>query len=265
MRKINFLHVIVFVFIISGCTVTGKPNISPQQLKQASEQNSKLGVAYMKQGKYEVALRKLKKSVNQNSENSDAHHYIAELYRRLDRPVEAEQHFQQALDILPDDTLSSRVAAVRNNYAVFLCEQKKYTEAEIYFKKVQEDPFYQEKGRLYENMAQCELNKGSLLQAENYLLKALKNNPGLSKSLLAMAKLSFDKGLYRQTEIYLNKYLAKSRHNAQSLWLAILIEKNKGGKSDKNRIANYSVRLKGKYPDSKEAMLLKRLESRGGR
>ena len=261
MKKINYLYVLVIMFVVSGCAAPGK--IAPEQLKQASEQNAKLGVGYMRQGRYEVALNKLRKSIDQDPDNADAHHYIAELYRRLGRPDDADKHFKKALDILPDDTLSSHVAGVRNNYAVYLCEQKKYSEAKIYFGKVLEDPLYQERGQLYENMGQCELYKGDLHQAENYFLKALKENPDLTNSLLAMAQLNFDQGLNTQTEIYLNKFLAKSEHDAQSLWLAILIERNKGNKADKDKIANYSVRLKGKYPDSKQTLLLKRLESKG--
>lgn len=252
------LRVILPLLLLGGCTTA--PQIDSERLKQASTQNAQLGLAYMQQGRYEVSLTKLLKAVDQDPENSDAHHYIAELYRRLDRPKEAEKHYLEALKILPESTLSSHVAAVRNNYAVFLCENKRFGEAKKYFAMVSSDPLYQEKDQLLENMGLCERDKGNLHQAEIFLLKALRVNPRLPKSLLAMAQINFDKQQYQQADIYFTKYIARSGHNAQSLWLGLLMERRKG---NKDKVINYAVRLKTKFPDSKETILLQRLEAQG--
>ncbi len=229
---------------------------------KAAEANAKLGLAYMQQGRYEIALGKLNKSITQNPNNPDAHQYLAVLYDRLDRPVDADLHFKMALENMPDSSLSSKVAAVRNNYAVFLCKQKRYTEADQFFEMVTQDPLYQSRDRLYENMAQCELNKGNLQQAERLFGTTLKLNPRSRKSLLGMAQINYDKGLSNQAQAYLNKLLKYSTHNAESLWLAVLIEHKRG---NAERVANYSIRLKSKYPNSKETQLLKQFEMQGSR
>ncbi len=231
-------------------------------LRKASEANAELGLAYMKQGRYETALHKLKKAVTQNPGNAEAHQYLAILYDRLDRPEDAERHFKSSLENMPDSTLSSRVAAVRNNYAVFLCKHKRYDEAGRFFDLVSRDPLYQARDRLFENMARCEQNKGDMHQAERLYLQALRLNPKSAKSLLGMAQIDYDKGLYTQAHAYLNKFLKYSAHNAESLWLAILLERRRG---NAERVANYSIRLKSKFPDAKETRLLKQLEMQESR
>ncbi len=238
------------------------PVVNESNIRKASEVNAKLGLGYMQEGHDETALNKLLKAIKQNPENADAHQYLAVLYGRLNRPREADQHFKKALEIMPDSSLSSRVAAVRNNYAVFLCKQKRYDEANKYFEMVSKDPLYQLRDRLFENMAQCEQNKGNLQQAEKFFTKALKLNSRSRKSLLGLAQIDYGKGLYDQAQAYLNKFLAYNVQNAESLWLAIRIQRQHG---NARRAAEYAIRLKSKYPDAKETQMLKQLEMRDSR
>ncbi|VAX14135.1 hypothetical protein MNBD_GAMMA24-2540 [hydrothermal vent metagenome] len=258
------VRLIIFALLASllvACTAV--PVVNESNLKKAAEANAKLGLAYMQQGRNETALHKLLKAVKEDPQNADAHQYLAVLYGRLQRPKLAGQHFRKALEIMPDSSLSSRVAAVRNNYAVFLCEQKHYDEAKGYFAKVLKDPLYQLRDRLFENMARCEQNKGNLHQAEEFYNKALKLNPRSRKSLLGLAQITYDKGLYDQTQVYLNKFLKyNGTHNAESLWLALLVQRQRG---NTKRVAEYAIRLKSKYPDAKETQLLKQLEMQDSR
>jgi len=246
----------LLVSFLGACAPT--PDVDEGNIIKAADANAKLGLAYMQQGRNETALGKLQKSLKQNPDNADAHHYLAILYGKLDRTDDAEEHFQNALEIMPDSSLSSKVAAVRNNYAIFLCKQKRYQEANKYFELVTQDPLYQSRDRLFENMALCEQDKGDMHQAERLFNKALRLNPKSSKTLLGLAQINYDKGLYKQAQTYLNKFLKNRSHNAESLWLAILVERRAGKNAD--RIANYSIRLKSKYPDAKETGLLKQLE-----
>ncbi len=246
--------------LLTACAAV--PVVNESNMKKAAEVNAELGLGYMQQGRYETALHKLLRAIKEDPKNADARQYIAVLYSRLNRPEDADRNFKKALKIMPDSTLSSRVAAVRNNYAVFLCKQKRYDEADRYFEMVARDPLYQLPERLFENMAQCEQNKGNLQQAEEFFIKALKLNSRSRKSLLGLAQIDYDKGLYDQAQVYLNKFLRYSTHNAKSLWLAVLIQRKRG---NAKRAAEYAVRLKSKYPDSKETQLLKQLEMQGSR
>jgi len=242
---------LIGLFVLSGCTPV--PVRDGVDNSKASDANASLGVAYMMKGNYEVAMRKLKKAIQYNEDNPDAHHYIAELYNRIDENKLAEKHFEIALDLAPQDS------SIKNNYGIFLCGQKKVKEGVELFENVLNDPLYKNKGKAYENMGVCTLSSGNIFQAKNYFQQALTINKNLPTSLLSMAQIEFDKQHINLAAQYLSRFNKNSTHTAQSLWLGYLIERKLG---NKNRTASYSVLLKGKFPDSKEAKLLEKLQSR---
>ena len=222
-------------------------------VKKASIANTDLGVAYLSRGKNNVAMIKLKKALAYDDENANAHHYIAELYRRLGENDLANKHFKEAMDLADEDS------SIKNNYGIFLCGIGSYDEALKLFKEVLTDPLYKDTGKVYENMGICTQQQGNILLAGKYFETALSFNKNLSAALLGMAQIEFDKKNIKGASLYLNRYNKISRHSAQSLWLGVLIERKSG---HKGRAGSYAVLLKGKFPDSKEAKLLKKLERR---
>ena len=247
----GFLFVIM-TLLLSACV--SDPQRDGKDLNDASNFNAQMGLEYIKQGRYDVALDKLKKAVVQDPENAVAQHYIAVVYQQLGEFDKAESHFRQALELTPENS------DLLNNYGVFLCNDKKYQQAYPYFDKVLNDPLYPAKGSVYENVGLCAQAQGDISKAEENLKFALRLNPQSPKSLLAMAQLSFDKQKYATARKYYYDYLENSRQSPESLWLGILLENRSG---NKNRMASYKVLLKGKYPDSKEAALLRKMEASG--
>ena len=224
-----------------------------EKSKRAANINVQLGVGYMSQGRYDFAKTKLEKALSQDPTNADIYHYMAELYRRLGDFETAEANFQKALKLDGTNT------ALMNNYGVFLCSQKHYDEANEYFEKVLKDPLYQSKDLVYENMGVCSLKEGNLLKAEKYLNKAYSLNPNLPTTALNLAQINFDKQLMDQANFHFQRFLKMADHTAQSLWLGYLLEMQNG---NKNQAASYAVLLKGKYPESNEAKLLQKHETR---
>jgi type IV pilus assembly protein PilF len=120
------------------------------------------------------------------------------------------------------------------------------------FLQVLENPVYAHKDQVYENLGTCVERKPDAGRAEEYLRSALRINPRLPRSLLAMARLSFDKGEYLSTRAYLQRYLAVARHTAESLWLGIRAERLLG---DNNAVSSYGLWLKSNFPDAPETRL----------
>ena len=243
---------IIITLLLSACV--SDPQREGQDLNDASDYNAQMGLEYLKQGRYDIALDKLKKAVEQNPDNAVAQHYIAVLYQQLGETDKAQTHFKKALDL---DPINSNLL---NNYGVFLCDAKKYQQAYSYFDNVLKDPLYTAKGSVYENVGLCAQAQGDIAKAEENLKFALRLNPQSPKSLLAMAQISFDKQKYSTARKYYYEYLENARQSPESLWLGILLENRSG---NKNRMASYKVLLKGKYPDSKEAALLRKMEASG--
>lgn len=244
----------VLLSIVMGCTT--ERSIEPADAERAADLNAQLGLGYMQQGRYDVAMQKLEKALKFDSKNLQAHQIKAELHRLIKEFDKAKSHYEIALDLSPKN------AALHNNYGVFLCDIKDYDGAYAQFSIAIDDSLYSAKDQVYENIGLCELNRGALQKAEAALRKALQLNPKLAKSLLNMAQLSFDKKDTQAAFGYFGRFLAVSQHTAASLWMGYLLEKER---SNPESATSYAMSLKGKFPDSKEADLLRKLEAKKGK
>ena len=240
------------VLFLTACTT--ERVIEPSDPKHASDINSRLGLGYLKRGQYKRAMGKLDKAIRYDEDNASAYHYKAEVYRRLEEPEKAEEFFAKAIELAPEDQL------IQNNYGVFLCDKGQYDKAIKIFKKPLKDPFYNNKANIHENIGLCRLRQGNINAAQDAFKEALKINPRMPKSLIKLSQIRFDAGLKKESYRLFGQYTSISQHTPESLWLGILLENERGAK---NTVASYKVKLKGKYPDSKQTKLLLKLERQG--
>lgn len=251
MRTMFHVTGLLFLLIVSGCaTKTERVDIDA---KKVSVANTQLGVAYLAQGKYKNAMVKLKKAIEFDSDNGNAHHYIAELYRRLEQNELADEHFRQAMDLNEEDS------AIKNNYGIFLCGIGSHKEGIMLLNKVLADPLYSNKGQVYENMGLCAEKQGNIRHTEKYFETALKFNKKLPSALLGLAQINFDKKNIRAASDYLKRHHKVARPTSKSLWLELLIARKKGLKG---RSGSLAIKLKQYFPDSKEVKLLNKLKLR---
>jgi len=251
-NKIYSVLLLLGLFLSSCTMVTEKVNAD---LKKASSINAQLGLAYLQKKSYRVANEKLLKALKQDSENVNAHLYMAELQKTLEVKDKAEEYYKKALILAPKNS------QVKNNFGVFLCSEGKYSESVLLFADVLKDPFYEDKIGVYENLGICEQQRGNMHLAEKHFRHALKLNNNLPKSLIGMTQISYDLGLYKPAKRYYSRFLALARQNPESLWIGILIERKY---KNKDVVESYSTILRVKFPDSKEAILLDRLEGSDG-
>ncbi|HID49185.1 MAG TPA: type IV pilus biogenesis/stability protein PilW [Chromatiales bacterium] len=251
MKTLIVTAMLTLVVLLGGCATASD---TPENLRKASSYNTELGLGYMRQGKFDVALKKLQTALKQDPYNGEAHQYIAVLYQTLGERNKAGEHYAQALELMPDHVV------LKNNYGVYLCSTGRYDESRKYFREALSDPLYKNKPQVYENIGICALEQGNVRLAEENFQNALAMAPRSAKSLLGMAGLKFDEGKFRAARDYLYQYLQVAPQTPASLWLGILLAKQAG---NENRIASYSILLKGKFPRSEEAAKLKRMEAAG--
>lgn len=241
---------VVFVLLILvGCG--GAPKFeSTIGVDSPAQINAKLGLSYLQHGNFEVAEAKLKRSLQQDPKLGEAHHYIAELYRRTDRIDLAKDHYRRALRYSPEDM------NLQNNFAVFLCDQADYEEAVDIFVKVAASRDYNRPDDAYTNAGLCALRMPDIKLGENYLRRALQINKKQPKALYEMAKLSFDQQEYFKARAFIERYAAVAPHSSQSLFLAAKIEFELG---DRQAVEAYARRLGEQFPDSEENIALEKL------
>lgn len=251
MRKMFQIFGLVLAVTISGCA--SQVERVGFDAEKASVANTDLGVAYLAQGKYNVAMTKLKKALKYNDENVKANHYIADLYRRLEQNDLAEHHFHKAMELDENDS------SIKNNYAIFLCGTKSVEKGLELLNEVLLDPLYADKGQVYENMGLCVEKQGNIQHTEQYFKTALKFNPRLPAALLGMAQISFDKNDVAAASDYLTRHNKVNRSTSQSLWLELLISSKRGLKG---KVGSIAAKLKQFFPNSREVKLLKKLKLR---
>lgn len=235
---------VTLLLLLAGCGASSvKDGADP---KQASEANAELGLRYMLQGNPETAMEKLKRAIEQDSDNPNANHYIAELYNRLGRFEEADKYFRRAIRLSDDNS------TLYNNYGAFLCSRGRYEDAEEQFLRALRNPIYQGRLDTVENIGLCYLAKPDLKKSEENLRKALAADPARPKSLLGMAKITFEQGNYLSSRAYLQRYLGVARHTPETLWLGIRTERILG---DRDALASYGLLLRNNFPNSEETRL----------
>ncbi|MGD8574776.1 MAG: tetratricopeptide repeat protein, partial [Gammaproteobacteria bacterium] len=95
-RPMRLLALALAVVWLAGCVTTGDSDVvdpSEVSLKEAAKYNTQLGVAYMRQGKYDLAMQKLKRALQQDSDSAEAHMAMAVLDEQLDRTDDATDHW----------------------------------------------------------------------------------------------------------------------------------------------------------------------------
>jgi len=246
----RFPVVLILLPLLTACAhspVGSKPESAETN---AAKLNMQLGIAYMQQGNFDVALDKLNKALARDERLPEAHNAIALLYEGTGQPNLAEQHFQRAIELDANYTLA------KLNYAQFLCTHGQPAAGEDRFLAIANNPpegSAELAAKAYTGAAVCALATDRQ-RADNYLRQALTLKPDASGTLYQMANLYYADGDYLKARAFLQRYHAQAGHTPESLWLGISIEDKLGGSPLRQE---YTEILLSKFADSDAARRLK--------
>ena len=257
MKKIATTTAVLFTCLaVLGCTPNGTRTdegmgglSQDQKGPSAADVYVKMSIAYLQQGKVDIALTKIKRGLELDPTSADANNIVALIYERLGETELAEQHYKKALDLNANDPY------ILNAYGSFLCTQEKYQEANLHFMAALRNALYSTPEVALANAGICSTRQGNFDQAETYFRQALRANPRLSTALQRMAAISFENKNYLSARGYLQRYLEVGQHSAETLWLGIRIERELG---DLDTLASYELLLRAKFPDSEEMRIFER-------
>jgi type IV pilus assembly protein PilF len=217
---------------------------------KAAELNIQLGANYISTGEYQLADDKLQKAFQQDPNSSVARWTYAILQENLNQPEAAEYYYKEALKINPKDSRGQQ------NYASFLCRNKRYQEADVHFSKTLADPLFSNREAATLTAGVCAMEIPDYQSAQKYFAEVIRLNPKNRVALYQLAKSHFLQDDFGTSQSYLRDFEEVSQHTAQSLLLAYRTERGLGN----NRIAqSYAKLLNNQFPDSKEAKQLARL------
>ena len=250
------IPIILALFLAGGCTSSSKkPSSIPPAPKPREVDNSRapaeiyaeLGAAYIQRGAYDLALARLHRAIEKDPDYADSYQYLGELYGRLEQWETADEYYRKALEMDPSN------AQAHNNYGVFLCRRGRYDQAEEQFFLVLKDPFYQQPGKVYENMGLCAMDAKQPAKAEQYFVKALEKNPLQAAPLLYMAQMRLDARDYKGALSYVERFHIVGGYNPEVLWIGLNAARRLG---DVDEEATFALLLRNKFPSSPQTALL---------
>lgn len=249
--KLFRVWILLPAFWLAACVTTTTGDVPvPASSKEAAEINMNLGIQYLQKGKYEQAMEKLRKSIDENPDNATAHWALGLVYEQLGDANEAEDEFRIAVRQAPDDP------ETLNQMASFLCRQGKQEEALKYFDRALKIPLNTRRYTVATNAGTCAKNS-DLDLAESYLRDALASQPNFPDALYQMGEVAYRQENFLQARAFIERRLAAAPASSPVLWLAYRTEKALGDSAAADR---YATKLLNNYPTSVEARLL--LEAR---
>lgn len=210
----------------------------------AARQRVQLGLTYLQKGNSEQAKYNLDKALEFAPNLEDVHVALAYYYQAVGEIELTEKAYRQAINA------SDATGDSMNNFGVFLCQQKKYDQAEQMFLKAVKMPKYTRSAASYENLGICSRESGDLKKAQRYFGMALNYDPRRATSLLELSEIDFELGHYQAAKDGLARYHRVVPESAQSLALGIKIEQ---GLNNTEAVKKFGILLLAKFPSSDEA------------
>jgi type IV pilus assembly protein PilF len=177
------------------------------------------------------------------------------LYDRLGDTGKADSHYQRAISLEPDNP------EIKNNYAVYQCQKKRFDRGEKLALEAATNPLYKTPEIGYLNAANCARGGGDLQRAEENYRRALAVKPRFSDALYQMAELEYQQKEYMSARAFLERYNEVGRTNPATLWLGVRIERSLGNKA---QAQHYAQRLKSEYPSASQTQELLESERNPG-
>ncbi len=234
------------ILLLAGCGT--QPATEPEGPEdRLVNQYIRLGIGYMQEGKFDLAMARLTRALELDPSAAEAHDALGVLHEQLTQYEEAEASFRKAIRLQPD------FSGARTNFGSFLCRRGRVEEAEEQFQAAVANPLYENPEIAYTNAGLCLYQADDLDKAENYLRRALQINPKVDIALLRMADISFQTRRFLPARAYMQRYTEVGPQTPESLWLGFRIEDELG---DRDTASKYAMLLEANFPDSREVRLL---------
>ena len=211
--------------------------------------HTELAAEYYSRGNMGVALEELRTATAADSTYAPAHSVFGLVYMELRENQLAEQSFERALRLAPND------GDINHNYGWFLCQTKREPQSIKYFMQAVRNPLYATPWRSYSAAGLCTMRTDNLKDAENYFQRALRLEPDEPQALLQLGQIRYRQGNMGEARKFVSRYNKLGNPSAESLWLALRIERKLGQLVAERSYAN---QLRRRFPGSPEYQALQR-------
>ena len=192
----------------------------------------------------DLARDRLLRAIEIDPRMAVAHTTLALTYEALENVRLASDSYEKAIRVAPRDF------SVLNTYAVFLCRQKDFVQAQKRFDRAIAHPENDYAELTMTNAGVCMRQKPDVAAAERYFRAAISRKPNYGEALLQLCLLKYQGKDYLGARAFLQRYMSVTISSAEVLFLASRIEGLLG--NDRGR-TEYEDQLIREYPTSPEA------------
>jgi type IV pilus assembly protein PilF len=257
-------RIAILIALLAGCaSQTQNPDPihdtgAPLKGEAADRRNrarlhTELASLYYTNGNMAIALEELRAATASDANYGPAHGMYGVVYMRLNETTKAGESFERALRLAPNDP------DINHNYGWYLCQTGREEASIKHFTQALRNPLYPSPWRSYAAAGVCTMKLNQLKEAEGYFERALKLEPDEPSSLLQLGQIRYKQGNVGEARKLVGRYNKVATPSAESLWLAVRIERRLGDRLQEQAYAN---QLRRRYPTSPEyqALLLGRYD-----
>ncbi len=240
--------------LLSACVAPAAP--PSQDLRTESDQTDadrrarvrmELASAYFGRGQNTTALDEVKLALQAKPDLPEAHNLRGLIYARMGEHGLAEDSFRRALQLSPRD------ADTMHNYGWYLCQQRRFPEAEAQFNAALAVPNYRELTRTLLAQGVCQARNNQWAEAERSLQRSYELDPANAATAVNLSEVLLRRGEPERARFYIRRVNNNDQLvSAQTLWLAARIEHKLG---ETAQVRALGIQLLNRFPQSPEATL----------
>lgn len=250
MKHSTKVLLLLMVLFSAGCVTEGGLATGPESDEEAAQAYLELGIGYLEQDQPVPAVDALNRALSYQPRMSDAHSVIALAYDQLQEIELAENHHRRATQLSPGSPIP------QNAFAVFLCRQNRWTEAEPLFRTAIDNARAMDPRNWMFNAATCARSSGDPEGEERYLREVLSFDPVDAAALRGMIDLSIREQDYWQGRGFWQRLEQTSPVQSVDLLSCYIIE---SGLGDDTAAGQCATRLAAEFPESPAESQLRQL------
>jgi type IV pilus assembly protein PilF len=245
----------LFLLLLAGCAAQSpEPSVDTGTIigevgdpRNRAKLHTELASMYYGSGNMGVALEELRMAASADSNYAPTHGMFGLVYMELRENDRAEASFERALRLSPND------ADINHNYGWFLCQTGREPASIKYFLLAIRNPLYSTPWRSYSAAGSCTMRINQVKDAEAFFERALRLEPDDPASLLYLGQIRYRQGNAGEARKLVARHNKVVTPSAESLWLALRIERRLGERVAEQAFAN---QLRRRYPESPEYQAL---------
>lgn len=245
----------ILIALLAGCAAqspdpmhdTGTLQGEAGDKRNRARLHTELASLYYTNGNMAVALEELRAATTADANYGPAYGMYGVVYMQLKETAKAGESFDRALRLAPNDP------DINHNYGWFLCQTGREEASIKHFEHAVRNPLYPAPWRSYAAAGACTLKMNQVKEAEAYFERALKLEPDEPSSLLQLGQIRYKQGNIGEARKLVTRHNKLVSPSAESLWLAVRIERRLGERLQEQAYAN---QLRRRYPSSSEYQAL---------